>query len=522
MNSPRILGVAASLRNARYTNGHRNLVEDICAIETKEGLIAYLSRESQLHAENCLEAGRCEDDSSDIHRTLRRPGDTRLSNSESALAAALWAARKEGAEIHHLSLAEHFLATGQLRHPEILRAKLLEADGLLVSGPVYFGDRGSLAESLIQFIAGDPELKEALRGRIYAGIAVAAKRNGGQETTLIYQMLDMVNLGLLAVGNDSDTTAQYGGTGHAGDIGTLYKDTYGLDTSMGTGRRMARVLKYFGSTAQLRDTPKALFLILQDANGIASRIVRRLVTRFAGDLRPTVLDMTDRQIDRCLACDICPTHVGFDDEYRCAVTAQADSMWDVHKSLLYQELIVPVGVSMREPIVGSKYQTFLERTRCLRRADYVWGDAMVAPLILEEPGDYGSLPIRMMTSFLRHHTVMARPMVGYLDEAQLSNATRVEEDLSRTLDLAARLAAGRLALAREIAPTSHYRTVGYVVSTEKDGEDDRLQLRRKPADARRARLIAEAEKRLTPTQESDSSRSGKAKVGAARRPDPRA
>ena len=38
---------------------------------------------------------------------------------------------------------------------------------------------------------------------------------------MIYQLHDMMDLGFLGVGNDYETTSQYGGTGHAGDIGTM-------------------------------------------------------------------------------------------------------------------------------------------------------------------------------------------------------------------------------------------------------------------------------------------------------------
>ncbi len=498
MPSRTLLGIAASLRNARCGARDRSLVDELAALETKEALLSYLSGQSQLIVEQFLEAGRREGkDFLQIYRNLRkRRGDTGLSNSEVALAAALWAAHREGAAIDHLSLSDHFTADGQQRDAEGLRAKLLEADGLLVSGPVYFGDRGSLAESLVAFIASDPELRESLRGRLYGGIAVGAKRNGGQETTLIYQMLDMVNLGLLTVGNDSDTTAQYGGTGHAGDVGTMHKDSYGLETSMGTGRRMGRVLKYFGSSPALRGGPKTLFLILQDAGGIAASVVDRMVARFEGSMHAAVVDVTGRRIDRCVACDICPTRVGFDEEYRCVVTSQSDSMPDLHGALLNHDLIVPVVASLQDSAVASKYQLFVERTRYIRRADYIWSDVMVAPLVVEEPGDYRSLPIRMMTSFLRHHTVMAKPIMAYLRGGQLEDPARVEMEFSRTLALAARLAAGRLALAAETSPGSHYSPVGYVLSADKDAEDDRLQRRREPALARRDRKVLEARERL--------------------------
>ncbi len=500
MKSQKILGIAASLRNARWGAGKLSLVDKLRAIESKEELVAYLASESQLHIENYLDAGRREGrDFLDVYDNLmKNRGDSGLCNSEVLLAAGLWAAHKEGAEIDHVSLAEHFTASGQQRECEILRTKLLEADGLLVSGPIYFGDRGSLAESLIQFIAADPELRAAMRGKVYGGLSVGSKRNGGQETTLIYQMFDMVSLGLLAVGNDSDSTAQYGGTGQAGDVGTVHKDSYGIDTSMGTGRRVARVLKQLKAKPALHDSPRTLFLVLQDEKNIGERAVKWLATRFERNMQSTVLNLSRKSIARCLACDICPTHIGPDEEYRCAINSMNDAMRELHRNFLYHDLIVPVAVSTRNAVVDSKYQLFIERTRYLRRADFIWNDLMVAPLVLEEQGGYRLLPVRMLTSFIRHHSVMAKPMIGYLNDGEVSNRDLIAEDLSHTLGFAARLTAGRLSLGKETAIGRRYNQIGYVLSADKDAEDERMQRRRLAGEARRDRLIAEAEQRLRP------------------------
>jgi multimeric flavodoxin WrbA len=303
MNAPKLLGIAASLRNARWGAGNRHLVEALLALPDRPALEAFLTRESELHLENFVNAGRRDGKSFlEIYRNLSKSnGEVGLSNSEVALAAALWSAAREGADITHLSLAEYFTAGGDLRNGDRLRQQLLAADGILVSGPVYFGDRGSLAESLVDFIARDEGLRNALAGRLYGGIAVGAKRNGGQETTLIYQMIDMLGLGMLAVGNDSDTTAQYGGTGHAGDVGTMHKDKYGLDTSMGAGRRIAKVLSTLSGRHRLADAPRVLFLILQDADGLALRETEALVARLGPRAQATIVDITTRSIKRCIA-----------------------------------------------------------------------------------------------------------------------------------------------------------------------------------------------------------------------------
>jgi multimeric flavodoxin WrbA len=498
MSSRRILGIAASLRNARRGALNRNIVSHLYALNTKEELLAYLRNESRTQAQSSQRTDANSDPrGANSNQKNEEPGGN-FSNSDVTLAAALWAAQREGAEIDRVSLADFFTQSGQVRQAELLRGKLLEADGMLVSGPVYFGDRGSLSESLIQFILGDRELKAAMRGRLYGGIAVGAKRNGGQETALIYQMLDMLHLGLLSVGNDSETTAQYGGTGHAGDMGTMCQDTYGIDTSMGIGRRMAQVLKLFGARQVLVDRPKTLFLVLQDINEIGMRMVDRLATLFGQSQQATVLNIVDSHLYRCNACDACPARIGPDEEYRCAMNAKDDGMKELHRNLLYHDMIVPVGVSLSGAMVRSNYQVFVERTRYLRHCDYIWSDVMVTPLVLEEQGDFRSLPLRMMTSFLRHHTVMARPIIGCLSDGEVTNKQLVEEHFSRALAYSSKLAAGRLALARESAALRSYNPIGYVTKIDRKADEERQRRLVAAHEARRHRLVTEAERRLEP------------------------
>jgi multimeric flavodoxin WrbA len=137
---------------------------------------------------------------------------------------------------------------------ELFKREFLKCDALLVSGPVYFGDRGSLTQRMIEFLNSDMDCMRHANKIIYAGLAVGAKRNGGQETTLIFQTLDFLNLGSKVVGNGYDTTAQYGGTLVAGDIGKLQEDTYGIKTALSTGKNLANMLKNsdFGNKKRIK------------------------------------------------------------------------------------------------------------------------------------------------------------------------------------------------------------------------------------------------------------------------------
>lgn len=511
MSMPIILGLSASLRAARSKSGAKILAQEIADIKSRERLDAFLGEQAKIHLDQFVEAGRKDGLPFDqIYRQLQKTEGLRgLSNSEICLSAALWGARDQGAEIDHIALSNHFRADGTVVELDSLKQALVAADGILLSTPVYFGDRGSLSQRLIEMIRADEDLRQALAGKIYGGLAVGAKRNGGQETTLIYQMLDMLDMGLLAVGNDSDTTSQYGGTTHAGDVGTSPKDSYGINTCIGTGRRIARVAAELGTaaSAELSDLPKLGVWLLQDRDGEMAAQLEPFLA--AANVEISLLNPVGRKIRPCIACDICPTHIGPDEEYRCIIGRRDDAMKDLHNSLLTPDILMPALYSPkgRDGLV-SVYQEFMERTRYLRRGDYVFTDRLVAPLVFAEIGTGEHLDVRVMTSFIRHHTVMSRPIVGWLKDGQLINADDVAEGIARTVADGRRLTAGRLASSSLELVGTQYRPVGYVLAQAKDNEALAMNAREDAVGIRQKRLAEEARERLAPI-------SGSSKLGAA-------
>lgn len=496
MNKPIVLGIAGSLRNGRWGSGKKGLVRDIMAIKNEDELFTYLKVQSELHLDNFVQAGRKEGkDFSEIYSSLKKnPGDVGLSNSEVALAAAMWGAAQQGTELEYVSLLEHFKGADRLCDEDVLKKKIMEADGLLISGPVYFGDRGSLVTKLFNFIKRDPELRESIKGKVYGGLAVGAKRNGGQETTLIYQMSDMLEFGVLGVGNDSDTTSQYGGTCVGGDVGTVHRDEYGLRTSIGTGRRVGRVLNELSYGDRMKAKPRALFLILQESNGIAEKGVNRYLEAFSEELDSTVLNVTELEVNPCIACDICPTHIDVDEEYRCIVRTKRDAFVKIHETLLDYDMIVPVVVSVKEgATIESVYQLFIERTRYLRRGDYVFSDLLTCPLIFEEIGAGGSYAIRLMTSFVRHHTIMFKPTIEYIHNGVALNESESIENFKAAVGLLPKIVTGRFMVE---SGRTKYNPIGYVLSVDKDKEDEKLAKRRESYNSRVARVRKLSVKKL--------------------------
>jgi len=138
----------------------------------------------------------------------------------------------------------------------------------------------------------------------------------------------------------------------------------------------------------------------------------------------------------------------------------------------------------------------------LRRGDYVFTDRLVAPLVIEEVGANENLDIRLMTSFIRHHTVMMKPIIGLIYEDKLINEAEVLQGMADAVAAGAKLAAGRLAMASLNDESVRYNPVGYVLSREKDNDPITMNQRAKSSDERMTRLGAEAKTRLE-TQQPD-------------------
>lgn len=492
MAKPLIVGFSASLRNARNREGSRELVRDIIGLADRQALEAYLTEQGNLHLEQFYNAGREEGVPFDqLYAELKKMGGRKgLSNSEVCLAAALWGAHSVGAEVEDVPLADFFRSDGSHRDEQALREVLLAADGVIIATPVYFGDRSSLSQNLIEFIRRDSELSERLKGKVYGGTTVGAKRNGGQETALIYQMHDMMDIGMLGVGNDFETTSQYGGTGHAGDVATMSKDEYGLNTCIGVGRRVARVALYHKESTrfELKDKVKIGLWVLQDKAGALLDHLRPMLDKLGERAEVKIMSLEDSHIMPCMACDICPSRVGPDEEFRC-IRGRKDDLSRLHQDLLDCDVIIP---AMYSPLdregLSSIYQNFLERTRYIRRGDYAFSNKLLVPLVVGEVGTNENLNLRMTTSLIRHHTVLQRPIMGWVHDGVMLNEDAVAAGLEAAADNGTRLLTGYVASVAKDHKVSLYKPIGYVLSMTKDKLDSTMKAREEAVAMRLAKM----------------------------------
>ncbi|MFC1856981.1 NAD(P)H-dependent oxidoreductase [Thermodesulfobacteriota bacterium] len=469
----RVLGVSASLRNIRRAAGSEQFVKEIDEITSFDHLMEYLKKQANFGLSAFIEAGRKDGKSFDeIYRNLRRLSTKfGMSNSEVMLAAGLWGARKSGAEIDHLSLSDYFEKRKlDTKTRGRLLKKIKEADGILLSGPVYFGDRSSLAHDFLQELRKTDDI---VKNKIFAGIAVGAKRNGGQETCLIYQMIDFLNLGMLAVGNDDKTTAQYGGTGHAGDIGSAAEDPYGIETSIGTGKRLTEVLKIRKLSKQtvLKDKPRIGIVILQDLHGRVKKFVEEkiLKSRLSRKADFKFFYFADETVRRCIACDMCPKTIDKDEIYRCIIKEKHDVFVRYHKEIVELDALIVGGYSPNEfRDLHSVYQSFMERTRYLRRGDYVFSNLIVAPFVIQEIGSRENLQTRIHTSIIRHHTVVHQPIIFHTVAGKMISFRKSFRILDNFLDMANAYTSGRIMYYCNFESYSNYTPFGYTLSSERD------------------------------------------------------
>jgi multimeric flavodoxin WrbA len=495
----RVLGLSASLRSARHGRGAENLPEELESIPDRDALTEYLKHQTHDLLE-AFEEGRKRDLPFDrLYAELKkRKGLRGLSNSEASVAAGLWGAQQEGAEVRYVDLQRFFPESGRTRHLAELKKAILWADGFLLATPVYFGDRSSLAQAFVEFLYQDDECLAHVRDKVFGGIAVGAKRNGGQETTLVYQLIDMINLNMLGVGNDSASTSQYGGTVVAGDVGTMAKDDYGIATSVDTGRRVAMMSDLLARAEHSDDecqTKVAVWFLQDDASGRGAELVQQFCEELArreSGVSFEIRNFTDEQVHRCIACDICPIGPGVVDDYRCIVSSERDLFARLHRELVDVDAILLAAYSpTAKKKLHSVYQRFIERTRYLRRDDYAVGDLLTAPLVFSEINSNQNLHIRMSTSLIRHHSVLHHPLLGFELNREIINWDHLLTQGSSFVRNAARLTRARMQCEDALAARRQYNPLGYVIAAEKkrefDGSSKHEQTREARAMERNAR-----------------------------------
>jgi len=170
-------------------------------------------------------------------------------NNENAIDYALNRAKKNGFKTEKVTLAKKDLngciACNQCKKQkgtcsindvmETIRPKLIEANAIIISSPVYFGSLSSQTKSLFDRTLPLRRNNFQLKNKVGAAIAIGKSRNGGQEFTIQTIHSWMHIHGMIVVGNNN----HFGGT-----IAVPFKeDSIGKKTVDDTVDKVCELLK---------------------------------------------------------------------------------------------------------------------------------------------------------------------------------------------------------------------------------------------------------------------------------------
>ena len=332
----------------------------------------------------------------------------KISNTEAQLIAALFGAKRCQVEIDSMNLNQLLNLEPGENIPEETVEKIKESEGVIFASPVYFGDRSSWLEKIIKGIGGTKQTELPFDGKVTGVVSAGAKRNGGQETTNIFVLMDVLNSGGLAVGN-GPPTAQFGGTAWAGDLGTIIDDNFGISTSYGTGSRVAQIARAL--TLENNYSEKQKILVLVTSVDKDNKFIDWLRGNLCNtDSTVRIIDVTKHTIKPCLACSTCPIETSKED-CLCTVTAKKEENGD-EMHLIRKEMLEADGIIIAQLNNGKTdrdlYQLMVERSRHIRRNHFEMSNKPMS-VISVTSNLLEIFPLRSMVAFLRHNMVCAGP-----------------------------------------------------------------------------------------------------------------
>ena len=175
-----------------------------------------------------------------------------------------------------------------------------------------------------------------------------------------------------------------------------------------------------------------------------------------------VLPLCNYTYQRCIACNACPPKLVressdyLSDNYGCIFQSETDDLRLIHSRLLGSSIIFILANSSENNLFN-RYQSFLERTRYLRRDDFMWTNKIIIPVVSVHSAEFhhSVLPVKIMSAFMRHNSVITSPIsVLYNDEEVLCSSFS-SFDVTSLLNLSSFLQTGHASL------VASYKSLGY-------------------------------------------------------------
>lgn len=331
-----------------------------------------------------------------------------------------------------------------------LCGRIAGADGIILSTPVYFGDRSSVANKFLQITARH----NLLHDKVFGVVSVGAKRNGGQETCNLYSMIEALNQNALVVGN-GPPTSQYGGTAVGGNQGHVLDDEWGLETALGTGRKVAHVAEIY-SMGSDRERNGPIMIDIMVTMDTGDRFFADYLEELVAKVKNVIPwaefrmhELTNATIYRCLGCKDCPVVSGDSPENaQCRIKDPEDYLETLRGYLGNSDGVIVAGLNTLEiDKIIFRYQVITERMRYMRRNNFELTDLLFTGLCYNQ---FGAMvnpvhSIKTLTSYIRQNTTFYRPI-----EVLEFKGNLLEDGKDRLLDFCR--AARRMKSGRKVVP----------------------------------------------------------------------
>ncbi|MHB1545636.1 MAG: NAD(P)H-dependent oxidoreductase [bacterium] len=367
----------------------------------------------------------------------------KISNSDGALISAFFGAKHFECSFLLFNLRDIFDTSRKKskdyhKNKEKLIESIKNCDGILISTPVYFGDCSSYIYEL--FRLEDNGNHNIFNEKVVGVLSSGAKRNGGQETTNIFTLYEFFRQGANIIGN-GPPTSQYGGTIWAGDKGGIGDDSLGIETAIGTGKKMGEILSITNSYVNngndneklenLSDNYINLAIILPEKKLLSEKIrqdIQCVIEKTFDEalkknkiiLKINYVEIKD-DIRRCMGCDKCPPDRN---DLDCIIN---DNMRSFRSILLSSDSILFINYIENSGNIDTwlNFKIFLERTRHLRHNNFELTNKPVS-IITIMAGDCNFesnlRDIKFITYFLRHNTICVGPPVAVFLNNSLSKS----------------------------------------------------------------------------------------------------
>lgn len=368
--------------------------------------------------------------------------EKRVSNSEVAAFLAAFGAKREGCDVELFRLNEMIdeRGTANDRCSDLISRLIGEAEGLIIATPLHFGNPSSYLMRFLQLLSTSQQFP--LSGKVVGHVTVGARRNGGQEAGNIFGLFECAQLGAVIVG-DGPPFSQSGGVMESRHAEDALKDLDGVQSCLRIGSRIVRALNVLKG-GELRDTAKVRLAIITDsleAARFASENILPIVES-NGKATGTVVNLEDYAIERCIGCSTCPIETA--SPYRCIVE---DRMVELEPIVANADGII-VCLEARSSLWSSyAWQTFIERSRYLRRDNYRFANKPITSIQYCRNLDVTPFHIRIIPPCFKHDMLFIGPTANVYEELVTRPATvqQLTTLVTKFVDVSSSAAVGRMA-----------------------------------------------------------------------------